>query len=381
MSSRSDEEHDDQDVFLDESDVLEEINIDEEDLPDAGDGGDEEEIDDSVHLFTGHTGELYALASSPTQPLLVATGGGDDKTFLWKIGHGDWAQELPERHDSVSSLAFSSDGKLLASGGLDGLIQIWDVSSGSLKCKLEGPGSGIEWVRWHPRGHVVLAGFEDSTVWMWNADKNAYLNMFSGHGSSVTCGDFTPDGKTICTGSDDASLRIWDPKEGTNKEVKGHYYHREGLTCMAITKDSARAITGSKDGSVHMVNITTGKVISSLTGHTDSVECVGLCQSFPWAATGSMDNKLLIWDLNYSSIHSTCQHEEGVTCLAWIGSSIHVATGSGDGIVRIWDSRSGECVKEFRGHSDVIQSITVTADGEHIVSVSIDGTARAFELN
>lgn len=54
-----------------------------------------DENDDSVHTFTGHTGELYTLACSPTDPTLVATGGGDDKGFVWRIGHGDWAAELP----------------------------------------------------------------------------------------------------------------------------------------------------------------------------------------------------------------------------------------------------------------------------------------------
>ncbi|GLU06847.1 hypothetical protein SLE2022_238370 [Rubroshorea leprosula] len=117
-----------------------------------------------------------------------------------------------------------------------------------------------QWVRWHPRGHLILAGSEDCTVWMWNADTGAYLNMYSGHGVSVTCGNFTPDGKTICTGCDDASLRIWNPKSGESIHVvKGHPYHIEGLTYLAISSDSTLALTGSKDGSVHL-NISTGKV-------------------------------------------------------------------------------------------------------------------------
>ncbi|XP_042960430.1 angio-associated migratory cell protein-like [Carya illinoinensis] len=53
-----------------------------------------EEPDDSVHIFTGHTGEVYTVACSPMDASLVATGGGDDKGFLWRIGHGDWAFEL-----------------------------------------------------------------------------------------------------------------------------------------------------------------------------------------------------------------------------------------------------------------------------------------------
>ncbi|KAF9625924.1 hypothetical protein IFM89_027792, partial [Coptis chinensis] len=266
--------------------------------------------------------ELYAVATSPNEPLLVATGGGDDKGFMWKIGHGDWAKELPGHRDSVTCLAFSSiSGKLLATEG-----------------------GGIEWVRWHPRGYVVLAGSEDSTAWMWNGDKNVFLNMFSGHSSTVTCGDFTPDGKMVCTGSEDASLRIWNPRNGECVHVvRDHPYHTEGLTCLAITSDSTLAITGSKDNSIHIVNITTGRV--------------------------------------HSAARCTCEHEEGVTCLAWLGASPFVATGSVDGKVRVWVSLSGDCVTTFSGHSDAIQSISVLANGEHLVSVSLDGTVRVFELN
>ncbi|KAE9457445.1 hypothetical protein C3L33_10650, partial [Rhododendron williamsianum] len=314
MNAPANDEEDHGEVFLDETDALHVITIDDQDLPEAdeeldirdadgeqrSDGESMDEADDSMHIFTGHTvetlpdisvflhakvwvgeklccvtgmydgglgdavrsiGELYTVACSPTDGTLVATGSGDDKGFLWRIGEGDWAFQLQGHENSVCSLAFSTDGQLLASGSLDGIVQIWDINSCNLKCTLDGPGGGIEWVRWHPRGHLVLAGSEDSTVWMWNADKSSFLNMFSGHGSSVTCGDFTPDGKTICTGSDDATLRIWNPRSGENIHVvRGHPYHTDGLTCLTITSDSTLALTGSKDSSVHIVNITTGKV-------------------------------------------------------------------------------------------------------------------------
>lgn len=39
-------------------------------------------------------GELYTVVCSPADNTLVATGGGDDKGFLWRIGQGDWAVEL-----------------------------------------------------------------------------------------------------------------------------------------------------------------------------------------------------------------------------------------------------------------------------------------------
>ncbi|KAK7246441.1 hypothetical protein RIF29_41309 [Crotalaria pallida] len=378
-------EEDNDNVFLDGSDIIHEVTIDNEDLPDADDVDDDsdnehvEEVDDSVHIFTGHNGELYSAACSPTDATLVATGGGDDKGFLWRIGQGDWASELQGHEDSVSSLAFSHDGQFLASGSLDGIVKLWDAS-GNLKGSLDGPGGGIEWLRWHPRGHILLAGSEDSTVWMWNADRAAFLNMFAGHASSVTCGDFTPDGKIICTGSDDATLRIWNPKSGENIHVvRGHPYHTEGLTCLAISSTSTLALTGSKDGSAHIVNITTGRVINTLTPREDSIECVEFAPSNSWAAIGGMDRTMVIWDIEHSLSRGTCEHEDGVTCLGWLGAW-YVATGCVDGNVRLWDSRSGECVRTFRGHSDAIQSLSVSANRDYLVSASIDGTARIFEV-
>jgi hypothetical protein len=40
------------------------------------------------------TDEVFALACSPTDALLVASGGKDDKGFLWRIGSADGALEL-----------------------------------------------------------------------------------------------------------------------------------------------------------------------------------------------------------------------------------------------------------------------------------------------
>ena len=45
-------------------------------------------------MFVVVVGELYTVVCSPTDATLVATGGGDDKGFMWRIGQGDWAVEL-----------------------------------------------------------------------------------------------------------------------------------------------------------------------------------------------------------------------------------------------------------------------------------------------
>ena len=66
--------------------------------------------------------------------------------------------------------------------------------------------------------------------------------------------------------------------------------------------------------------------------------------------------------------------------MAWLGASRYVATGCVDGKVRLWDSLSGDCIRTFSGHADAIQSLSLSANQDYLVSGSSDGTARVFEI-
>uniref|UniRef100_A0A452ZP53 Uncharacterized protein n=1 Tax=Aegilops tauschii subsp. strangulata TaxID=200361 RepID=A0A452ZP53_AEGTS len=356
-----------EEVFIDDDDIISEIPLDEEDLPDQDDDDEQDqdmmdEVEDhSAYAFHGHTDEVFAAACSPVDASLVVSGG---------------------HNDTVSTVAFSSDGKLVACGSMDGQINVWNTATRTLQRTLEGSESGFEWLKWDLRSHIIIAGSEDFNIWMWNADTNAFLNTFAGHSNTVTCGDFTPDGELICSGSDDATLRIWDRESAHCRHVvRGHGYHTQGLTCLAITWDSQSVVSGSQDSSVHIVSIKSGQVVGSLVGHTNSVECIGISPRYNWVATRSMDETLIIWDLTHQAIRSICEHDDGVTCLAWIGSSRYVASGCIDGTVRIWDSLSGDLARILSGHRDAVQALAVSANRSSIVSVSSDKSARVFDIS
>lgn len=69
-----------------------------------------------------------------------------------------------------------------------------------------------------------------------------------------------------------------------------------------------------------------------------------------------------------------------MTCLTWLGASTNLASGCVDGKVRVWDGRSGDCIRTFSGHASAIQSLSVSANRDFLVSVSIDETARVFDI-
>ena len=87
-------------------DVAEELSDHSEDAP-MSDEEDEDEDDesnsidvdekdanmdaqnDSVQAFVDHKDSIFSVAISPTDLDLVATGGGDDVAYLWRISTGE----------------------------------------------------------------------------------------------------------------------------------------------------------------------------------------------------------------------------------------------------------------------------------------------------
>lgn len=298
--------------------------------------GDEIEppSDDAVAVVTAHAAPVFSCAWSPTDGAVFATGGGDDVAFLHRVSDAASAPRtssappadvtsaaLRGHTDTVSSLSFNHDGSLLASGGLDGKALVWSVADPALPPRaLEGPGGGLEWVRWHPKGNVLLAGSEDFTAWMWNAADGALMQVFAGHSNSVSCGGFSPDGKTVATGSFDGSLRLWAPRTGECSTLfMGHPYHDGPVTCLDFHPNTeGLLLTGSEDNTARLVSGVSGKVLGTLAAHAETIECVGLSGDFPFAASGAIDAKLVVWDLNTLQPRTTLQHDKAVSALRWI---------------------------------------------------------------
>jgi WD40 repeat protein len=407
-----DEQHDDDDD--DDEDENDKGKVDggnEQQVDEEGEDGEEEEnvevedvepvrIDASA-TFRAHTSSVYCVAANPVFEDVVASGGGDDRAFLWSADDALLAHELRGHTDSVVACGFSVDGSLLATGALDNTVRVWDVEDGSCVATLDGPTDGVQWVDWHPKGHVVVAGSDDSTVWMWmSGGGGKYMQMFTGHTAPVTGGKFTWDGKSLVTVSEDASLRVWNPKTGAVVHiVAGHPFHSAEITTLALHGARPLCATGGMDNLVCVSHHGTGRALLALRGHTDSVECVAWAASKPgqavppyasmWLASGSVDGDAKLWDCEAGQCVRTFKgHESTVVRVAFTShggngdaSSLQLVTASADRTVRVWDARQASSVRVLHGHRSAILDGTLTKSGLAFVSVGDDKSGMSFLLD
>lgn len=128
-----------------------------------------------LRTFGGHKNALTALCVSPDGKLL-ATGGADDKIFVWNLEDGAKKHEIKSDTGGTTALAFSRSGRSLVSAGGDMSLRVWSVGTGKLR----------ETLRRHTRKPLTLA--------------------------------FSPDGKTLASAGQDEIVFLWDFTEPAEEE-------------------------------------------------------------------------------------------------------------------------------------------------------------------
>jgi dipeptidyl aminopeptidase/acylaminoacyl peptidase len=188
-----------------------------------GNGALSGSYDGTVRLWDLHTGKsrvlvprvdnttTYALAVSPTQPLL-AVGLSDGTITLWDLDTGDKLRDVQKVGGNVWKLHFSPDGRMLASAdqnASDSLASLWEVSTGQLRCQLAESNSILS-VAFSPDGRLLAGGGQGGEVKLWDAGSGRLLSTVGKHEAKmVPTVEFSPDGRTLVSVGHDGTIRLW----------------------------------------------------------------------------------------------------------------------------------------------------------------------------
>jgi len=181
----------------------------------------------NVATLSSHTQEVCGLEWSPDGSTL-ASGGNDNMLCLWDAGTSSTSRprfSLTDHQAAVKALAWSPhERNLLATGGgtADRTIKFWNSQTGSLLNSIDTK-SQVCALQWNPHEREILSshGFARNQLCLWKYPTMTKIKDLDGHTARVLHMATSPDGCTVVSAAADETLRFWDVFAPTGTKSKG----------------------------------------------------------------------------------------------------------------------------------------------------------------
>ncbi|CZR52554.1 related to WD40-repeat protein (notchless protein) [Phialocephala subalpina] len=276
----------------------------------------------------------------------------------------DALQQTLEGHSSsVTSVAFSPNGKQVVSSSGDNTIRLWDAATGAALQTLEGHSSWISSVAFSPNGKQVVSGSRDSTIRLWDTATGAALQTLEGHSSSISSVAFSPNGKQVVSGSWDNTIRLWDTATGAALQtLEGH---SSWISSVAFSPNGKQVVSGSRDNTIRLWDAATRAALQTLEGHSDWISLVAFSPDGKQVVSGSWDNTIRLWDTATGAALQVLKgHSSSITLIAFSPDGKQVVSSSYDNTIRLWDTATGAALQTLEGHSSSISSVVFSPNGK-----------------
>ncbi len=321
-------------------------------------------------------------AFSPDGRIFAYILGGSNLNF-WNFE--TWKNEFQgEIGGSITSLAFSPDGKRIISASDDNTVRIWGVrlhpEIKKLR-RLKGHTSEVYFTTFSPDGKQIVSASWDNTVRIWNVETGKEIRKLEGHTNRVFSAAFSPDGERIVSASSDHTVRIWNTLSG--KEIR-KLDTGDSVNFATFSPDGKQIVSAfmySENNPVCIWDTETGEEILSLVGHTAYVSSAAFSPDGKRIVSASADNTVRIWDVETGKeIRKFEKHTDQVNSAAFSPDGKRIVSASDDKTVRIWNAETGEEIHRFEEYSNDVRSAAFSPDGKLVVTADADFSVRIFDV-
>lgn len=369
------------------------------------------------------SGECAAF--SPDGRLVVA-GLVDGSMCLWDTNtgalvamyaktHPDRARRdgyLPEKFP-LAAIAFSLTCTQVISITTNHTRHVWDVRGNSIRClpsqgQRDTLGSSyecgtdnddedgishlqgrVERSEYPPKAEILSVAFSadgkriasgSTALRIWDALTGTPLFVCEGHRGGVRSVAFSPDSSKIVSGSDE--VRLWYTLTGIQIPVCFEKSTRNAES-VAFSANGTQIIASSRDGYVLLSDAETGHLIR-LFPTCDKCIYAAFSPDDTRIVSGSLDGVVRVWDVETSTQLWEHGNGEEIQVVTFSPDGTQIICGSGNGFAvpaRAYETKTGTILPSpFTDHSDDAHLIAFSPDGRRVVTSSLGGTSRIWDL-
>ena len=207
----------------------------------------------------------------------------------------------------------------------------------------------------------------------------------------------SPDGQTLATLRPGGLIHVWNVTTGNLKNVLRGYKvtsisnrhlnririaNHSVVDSVAFSPDGKTLANGSRDGTIRLWNIDSGKLTKRLIEHQGFINGLAFSPDGKLLASGSEDGLILVWNLETGTHKALLAERMGsISCVAFSRDGKMLAGGNTDGNIHLFDAATGTPKMTFTGHIEEITQVLFSPDGDSLASRSYDGSVRLWNIH
>lgn len=207
-----------------------------------------------------HGGPIQVIEYSPTNPLVIASGGDNHYIKLWNLEDQSYTT-LTGHTDKINTLAFSKDGEFLLTASNDRTLKLWDVQEKEFILTLihkerGNSASTVTSVAFSPDGLMFATAGHQSVI-LWEV-KGWVDRKTLKHDNWVNALAFSSDGRLLTT-VDGKFVKVWDLNN--HKVITSFEFDHEWLSAIIFSPDSQILAMAGSDGIIKLISVSDWNVI------------------------------------------------------------------------------------------------------------------------
>jgi WD40 repeat protein len=192
----------------------------------------------------------------------------------------------------------------------------------------------------------------------------------------------SPDGKWALDGRNAGHIFVLNISTG--KVVRVLEGHTQYVTSVAFSPDGRQIVSGSDDDSIKLWEADTGKEVATVTGHIGRVNVVAFAPDGRSVLSAGLDGAVFLWDARSrrSIRQMVASTSSPILAAAFSQTGQYVVAGDEDGVVRLWEVATGNEVLAYRGHRSKVTALVCCPNGRHVLTAEgREGCLHLWDLS
>ncbi|KAL3647151.1 hypothetical protein CASFOL_008119 [Castilleja foliolosa] len=360
-------------------------------------------------------GSVTALSFSTDGQPLLASGGSSGVISIWNLEKKRLQSVIGEAHDcSIVSLHFFANEPVLMSSSADNSIKMWifDTTDGDPRLLRFRSGHSAPplYIKFYANGRHILSAGQDRAFRLFSVIQDQQSRELSQRHVSkrakklklkeaeiklkpVIAFDVAEirerDWCNVVTcHMDTAQAYVWRLQNFVIGEHILSPEDKKPVKSCAISACGNFAVIGTAGGWIERFNLQSG---ISRGGYIDTTEkeprahngeVIGVaCDSTNTVMiSGGYNGDIKVWDFKKRGLRSRWEIGCSLVKIVYHRCNGLLATVTDDFVVRLFDVVALRMVRKFEGHSDRVTDVCFSEDGKWLLTSSMDGTVRVWDV-